>query len=72
MRKTLWLLALEGQICDMLFTFYAADQAEAESTARGIEYEKALRRRDLRQFKHGFRVVHLTLPGTIEVLDEEE
>ncbi len=69
MKKTLYLLALAGQISDRLFLFYACDAAEAEARATDLEKDHGATRRDLRQFDHGFRVVEIELPGTIDADD---
>jgi len=69
MRKTLYLLALAGQISDRLFLFYACNTAEAEARATDLEKDNNATRRDLRQFEHGFRVIEIELPGTIEADD---
>jgi hypothetical protein len=47
MKKTLWLLALQGQIADLLLTFYASDETEAEKMASGLEHDKGAKRPDL-------------------------
>jgi hypothetical protein len=69
MTKTLYLLALEGQIADLIVTFYAVDEADAEEQSRKLEAEHSAKRRDLRQFPRGFIIVRAQLPGHIE---EEE
>lgn len=70
MRKTLWLLSLEGQVADLLYTFYAVDETEAEEMANKLEVEHGAKRQDLRNFPRGFLIVRSELPGIIEV-DEE-
>lgn len=70
MKKTLYLLALQGQVSDRLFLFYAGDENEANERARDLEAEHGAKRRDLRQFAHGFRVIEFELPGSIEAPDD--
>ena len=71
MRKTLWLLALQGQTTDRLFLFYAVDEAEANDRATDLEKDHGATRRDLRSFSRGFRVIELELPGQVEAPDDE-
>ncbi len=70
MKKTLWLLVLQGKLSDRLFFLYAVDKIEAEEMAKKLEVEHGAKRQDLRNFPRGFLIVRSELPGIIEV-DEE-
>lgn len=71
LRKTLWMLVLQGEITDQLHFFYAENPDEAEEISHDLEQEHGAKRRDLRNWPRGFRVVTFDLVGSITVPDDE-
>ena len=71
MLKTLWMLALHGEVTDQLHFFYAEGPEEAEGMAKDLEQEHGATRRDLRNWPRGFRVVTFDLVGSITVPDDD-
>lgn len=64
--KTLWLLACDDTIYDLLEPFYAVSQEDAEKQARQwLEQRPYLKCLSLRPYPRGFRLQFESLPGEL-------
>ena len=71
MEKILYIASLDVGYTRLLRVFYAADENEAQQKKAGLELEHNARCDDLKSYPTGFRLVMSTIPGTIEVSDEQ-
>lgn len=68
----LWLLECKGSYLSRLFTFYALNEADAESQVQGMLKERPdLERVSLRLCPEGFRFLWFIRPGAITCNFEE-
>ncbi len=64
---TLWILFCRmSRLADILFPFYAYDRDDAEVRAEEIVAQFGYERLDLKEYRHGFTIMHTSLPGVIE------
>ena len=71
MRKTLYLATFDVGYTHMLRVFYAADEAESQQKKIDLEREINAVCKRLEHYPNGFRLVMSTLPGTVEVTEDE-
>ena len=72
MQKMLWIATLDIGYTYLIFPLYAANEDEAKGKVASLEAENEARCTSLQDFRHGFRIMHVEMPGTIEVADEQQ
>jgi len=71
MLKTLYIAMFDVGYTHILRVIYAANEVEAQQKKRDLENELQATCRSLEHYPNGFRLVMSTLPGTVEVTEEE-
>jgi len=71
MQKTLYLATFDVGYTHILRVFYAADEDEAQQKKSDLEREVNAPCKNLEHYPHGFRLVRSTIPGTVEVADND-
>jgi hypothetical protein len=71
MQKTLWIATLDVGYTYLIFPFYAANEDEAKEKVASLEAENGARCTSLQDFRCGFRIVHVEMPGSVEAAEEQ-
>ena len=70
LKKTLYVLVLNGPIVDTLHLYYSEGELEAEEQAKDLQQEHGGEIVSLRSFPRGFKLATVEVLGTIAAPDD--